>query len=103
MSSLARPLTAALIALGLVAVAGCSNHCETLADTLCDKTGADLDVCRAAAQPAEPGAPDPCDRIRAVTLSCESLRREAKKASREDVEACRADLDLIRELTKQQE
>lgn len=82
--------------------AACTNHCETLADQVCDKAGADLDVCRGAARPA-PGEADPCDKIRAVTLSCDTLRKEADKATREDIEACKADLDLIRELPKQQE
>ncbi len=95
-------MTRPAFALASLLALGCSNHCHTLADTLCEKAGGDLDACRSAAQPA-PGAPDPCDKIRAVTLSCESLRREAGKATREDIEACKADLDLVRELTKQQE
>lgn len=94
--------------LAALALASCNNSCVKLAEAVCERAGNDLDACKAA-PPAPPiddqaKAPiDPCDKIRAITASCESLTAEAKKANAEDLDACKADLELIRALEKQQE
>lgn len=87
-------------------LAGCKNSCEELTAIVCERSGADLDACKASPPVAEPVAPgqkpvDPCDKIRAVTASCDTLKSEAGKATAEDKDACRADLELVRALDKQ--
>jgi len=94
--------------LAMLALTSCNNDCVKLAEAVCERAGNDLDACKAA--PATPPideptkAPvDPCDKIRAITASCESLTSEAERANAEDLDACKADLELIRALEKQQE
>ena len=98
------------LALGIIGgSSGCKNACDELADTICERAGKDLDVCKASppAPPTAPAldakpAPDPCDKMRAMTATCETLRTEAAKATAEDKDGCRADLELMRALDKQQ-
>ena len=103
-----RRVGAVALWLTTLAVTACDNACVKLADAVCERAGNDLDACKAA-PPAPPideptKAPvDPCDKIRAITASCESLKAEAQKANADDLDACKADLELIRALEKQQE
>ncbi len=94
------PLLAALALLSLVGP-GCKNHCETLVDKVCASTPSDLTACDGL--PAEPDdKPNArCEAIRRYALTCtKELPDKAKQATAEDLVACKANLEIARELEK---
>jgi hypothetical protein len=86
---------------GIGSLAGCGNTCEDLAVKLCDRAAGDLSGCEGVVAGSEQAKA--CDRMEAVTLSCRELTEQAKTANSEDQAACKADLDLIRALERQQQ
>ncbi|MFT5429658.1 MAG: hypothetical protein ACI9OJ_000330 [Myxococcota bacterium] len=92
-------VVSALAAIGCLA--GCGNTCEDLAAKICDRAAGDLSGCAGVVAGSDQAKA--CERMEAVTLACRELTEQAKTANSEDQEACKADLDLIRALERQQQ
>jgi len=86
-------------------IIGPSNPCEELAEKVCKKVGDDFQACEAAvANPDDTQSKKKdCERLQQFSVSCENLQTKASSASTEDETACRADVELIRALEKQQQ
>lgn len=84
-------------------IIGPTNPCQDLAEKVCKKVGEDFDVCEATSGDTKDAATKNCERLQQFNASCDNLREKASIASTEDETACRADLELIRALEKQQQ
>ncbi len=97
-------LSLALCAVAGCTACGCTNACVELAEKVCSRAGDDLAACEAIPQNSkdEGAAAKGCARMKAVAASCRTLTEKASEADGEDVTACKADLELIRALERQQ-
>ena len=86
-----------LFVVAIAGSAGCSNPCEELAERVCDKAKDNLATCEGVEDEAA------CKRLEAVVASCKTLTEKAATSSDTDRVACKADLELIRALEKQQQ
>ena len=82
-------LTRLFTVIVVVAIWGCSNPCEKLAEHVCDRAKDNLATCEGVEDEAA------CKRLKAVVASCKSLTEKAETSSETDRVACRAASDIL--------
>lgn len=94
-----RIIAVSLSTAALLLCSGCNNPCVELAEQICDRASTDFSACEGVPS----GDAKACERMEAVALSCRTLTTSAEEASAADREACKADLELVRALERQQQ
>ena len=85
----------------LLMLYGCTNNCSELAEKYCTRVGEQKDVCRPLSS-ADKSASEDCSRLKAAIASCSELRKLSETAGGDEQTACKAELETIRALERQQ-
>ena len=88
------------ILLLLASATACSKPCQEFADRVCERTSSDMDECNTAGSKE---LDERCKKMRAIVASCRDLKKEPAAASDADNAQCKANLELLSALERQQQ
>ena len=84
----------------LASAIACNKPCQEFADRVCERTSVDMHECSTTSSQA---LDDRCSKMRAIVASCRDLKKEAAAASDADNAQCKANLELLSALERQQQ